>query len=1042
MKRPSFAPASSISMSPECCFLTLLFLVLARLVFSQNQTCESRDLDALLGFEGPDLVRLGWGFNGSSADCCDWAGVRCGNSSIAGRRVVELDLSHRGLRGGLPDSLARLGRLTKLDLSSNYLRGLVPPELFRLPLLEFLNLSSNQLNGSIPSNLSLPAIKIFNISYNSFTGRHPLLAGSRELTSMDLTGNEFYGPIDPAICSSSANIQVLRFSMNHFSGGVPRGLANCSFLTELSLGTNDLTGELPDELFTMAALTQLFLQGNQFSGNLSTKISNLSNLVGIDLSFNNFTGFIPDIFGSLATLESFTAQSNKFIGILPPSLSNSSSLRVLNLNRNFLQGKIYFNCTAMTSLRLIDLGSNSFFGPIPDILPQCVELKTINLAKNDLSGEIPSSFSNFTSLSGLSLSHNNFFNIASALQVLQYCPNLVSLVLTHNFRGGETMPINGIKGFEKMELLVIANCALRGYIPSWLAELSELRVLDISWNHLSGTIPAWIGKLDNLFYVDLSNNSLYGELPNSLAQMKGLMAGSKSLQVASMELPFYIKRNSSTKALQYNQVSNFPSSLILSYNMLSGQILSGFGNLVELHVLDLSWNNLSGKIPEQLSEMTSLECLDLSHNDLTGSIPNSLSNLNFLSKFDVSHNNLVGSVPIGGQFSTFSSADFEGNPGLCGFHLLPCESKDFQPPKGREHWKAVIIGIAVGIGTGTTLLLAVVYCIMVRGYPGRYKDNAKVVMHTDESSDATDCSLVIMFHKDNKELSFDDILEATNNFDQGYIIGCGGFGLVYKATLPDGQKVAIKLLSGDFFQMEREFQAEVETLSRVQHQNLVSLQGYCKYGNDRLLIYSYMENGSLDYWLHEKNEGSTMLNWEIRLQIARGAARGLAYLHQSCDPHILHRDIKSSNILVDESFEAHLADFGLARLILPHETHVTTDLVGTLGYIPPEYAQSPVATFKGDVYSFGVVLLELLTGRRPVDMCRPRDSRDVVSWVLRMRKEKREAEVFDPCIYSKDCNRQMLRMLEIACLCISEFPTLRPSTHQLLAWLEDISLND
>ncbi|CAL9074788.1 unnamed protein product [Musa acuminata var. zebrina] len=475
--------------------------------------------------------------------------------------------------------------------------------------------------------------------------------------------------------------------------------------------------------------------------------------------------------------------------------------------------------------------------------------------------------------------------------------------------------------------------------------------------------------------------------------------------------------------------------------MLVGHILPGFGKLVDLHVLDLSWNHLSGNIPAELSGMTSLECLELSHNNLTGTIPASLTNLSFLSKFDVAYNDLVGQVPTGGQFSTFSSSDFEGNPGLCGFHLSPCGSKDLIPSGVRRSNKNAIVSITVGIGLGAIFLLAFVSWIVLKHHSGRHEDHARVVAHADEGSDATGCSLVLLFNKDDKELSIDDILKSTNNFDQAYIIGCGGFGLVYKATLPDGRKVAIKRLSGDFFQMEREFQAEVETLSRAQHRNLVLLQGYCKFGSDRLLIYSYMENGSLDYWLHEKHEGSSMLERGRRLRIALGAARGLAYLHESCEPHILHRDIKSSNILLDEDFDAHLADFGLARLILPTETHVTTDLVGTLGYIPPEYGQSPVATFKGDVYSFGVVLLELLTGRRPVDMCQPKGCREVVSWVLQKKKDRREAEVFDPCMFDSDGdNSQTLRMLEIACLCVSESPKLRPSTNQLVAWLEEICL--
>ncbi|XP_009392844.2 phytosulfokine receptor 1-like [Musa acuminata AAA Group] len=1022
-----------------CCFI-LFCLLGARLACSQNQSCHSGDLDALRGFaDGLKSSPPGWNVNDSSSSCCDWLGVVCGPPAISGRRVVGLVLRNRSLRGSISDALAGLDRLKRLDLSINNLQGPVPHRLFRLPLLENLSLSTNELAGVIPPDASLPAIQVFNVSCNYFTGHHPILAGSANLTLSDLTANKFHGAFDAGICNSSTKIQVLRLAMNSFSGAIPRGIKNCSSLVELSLGENSIAGNLPDELFEMPSLTQLSVQQNLLSGNLSTSIGNLSNLVLLDLSLNQFSGYIPDVFGNLPKLESFSAHSNHFVGDLPTSLSNSPSLKVLNLNNNSLSGEIDLNCTAMTSLSFLDLGSNAFSGTITDNLPQCVQLRTVNLAKNDLAGEIPRSFKNFVPLSDLSLTGNRISDISSALQILQHCPNLTILVLTKNFRGGETMPADGIQGFQKLEVLVIANCALSGAVPPWLANSPELEVLDLSWNYLSGAIPPWFGNLDNLFYLDLSNNSLTGELPSGLTRMKSLKHGGSS-QNSSENFPFFIKKNSTGKGLQYNQISSFPSSLVLSHNMLVGPILPGFGELSHLYVLDLSWNNLSGSIPEDLSGMTDLETLDLSRNKLTGSIPSSLTNLSFLSNFDVAYNNLAGAVPTGGQFSTFSSSAFEGNPGLCGFHFSPCSSANPSPPRSRRHGRSAALGMAIGIGVATASLLVVAYFILLRARPRGREDNAKVVAHADEFSDPAGCRLVLLFqNKDNQELSIDDILRSTDNFDQAHIVGCGGFALVYGATLPDGRKVAIKRLSGDYCQMEKEFQAEVETLSRVQHENLVPLQGYCRVGNDRLLIYSYMENGSLDFWLHEKlHEGNSTLDWGRRLRIARGAARGLAYLHQSCEPHILHRDIKSSNILLDHEFEAHLADFGLARLILPYKTHVTTDLVGTLGYIPPEYGQSSVATFKGDVYSFGVVLLELLTGRRPVDMCRPKAHRNVVSWVLQMKNEKREIEVFDPSVCSKQHDREAMRMLEIACLCVSDSPKLRPSTSDLVAWLEEL----
>ncbi|CAN1342369.1 Tyrosine-sulfated glycopeptide receptor 1 [Linum perenne] len=269
-----------------------------------------------------------------------------------------------------------------------------------------------------------------------------------------------------------------------------------------------------------------------------------------------------------------------------------------------------------------------------------------------------------------------------------------------------------------------------------------------------------------------------------------------------------------------------------------------------------------------------------------------------------------------------------------------------------------------------------------------------------------------------------ELLKATDNFSQANIVGCGGFGLVYKATLANGTKLAVKKLSGDFGLMEREFKAEIEALSTAQHENLVSLQGYCVFNGFRLLIYSYMENGSLDYWLHEKTEGASQLDWPTRLKIAKGASIGLAYMHQVCEPHIVHRDIKSSNILLDEKFEAHVADFGLARLIRPYCTHVTTELVGTLGY--------------SDVYSFGVVMLELLSGKRPVEVFKPKMSRELVAWVYQMRSEGKQEQVFDPILRDKGHEDEMLQMLDVACMCVSHNPRKRPSIQEVVDCLKNI----
>ncbi|XVE74512.1 hypothetical protein DITRI_Ditri12bG0022900 [Diplodiscus trichospermus] len=1011
-------------MGAQGCWVMLVFLgflLQSQLLNSQNLTCNSKDWTALQSFLGNLTTKLeGWTTN-SSTNCCDWEGITCDPPSSG--RVIKLELSRKRLSGRLSDSLAGLDQLKTLNLSHNFLKDSLPLSLFQMPNLEQLDLSYNDFSGPISQSINLPSIQ-----------------------SLDVSSNSLNGPLPSHICLNSTRLRLLTLAVNYFSGHILPGLGNCSFMEQLSLGMNDLTGGIAEDIFQLQNLNLLGLQHNNFDGKLSPGIANLSNLVRLDISSNNFSGEIPDVFSQLQNFQYLVANSNKFSGRIPSSLSNSPTINLLNLRNNSLDGYIDLNCSAMVALNSLDLATNKFTGPVPANLPLCRQLKNVNLARNNFSGQIPESFKEFHSLSYLSLSNSSLHNLSSALQILQQCRNLTTLVLTLNFPD-ETLPDDPNLNFENLKVLVIANCRLKGSIPQWLRNITALQLLDLSWNHLTGTIPEWFGSYGDLFYLDLSNNSFTGEIPKSLTQLPSLIYGNISLEEPSPDFPFFMKKNESGRGLQYNQIWSFPPTVDLGHNFLSGPIWPQFGNLKKLHVFYLRFNNLSGPVPENLSRMTSLEILDLSHNDLSGTIPSSLESLSFLSIFNVAYNQLYGRIPSGGQFPTFPNSSFEGN-NLCGDHRFLCQdttSEDHhESPKRSRRNKAIIIGMVVGIIFGTTILLGLTLVIVLRAHNRGEVDPEKEESDTkDKDFEELSSRLVILFQNREtyKDLCIDDLLKSTNNFDQANIIGCGGFGLVYTGTLPDGRKVAIKRLSGDCGQMDREFRAEVEALSRAQHPNLVHLQGYCMHKSDRLLIYSYMENGSLDYWLHEKVDGPSSLDWETRLQIAQGAARGLAYLHQSCEPHILHRDIKSSNILLDENFKAHLADFGLARLILPYDTHVTTDLVGTLGYIPPEYGQASVATYKGDVYSFGVVLLELLTGKRPMDMCKPKGCRDLISWVIHMKMENRESEVFDPFIYDKQHDKEMLQVLEIACLCLSESPKVRPTTEQLVSWLDKVGFD-
>ncbi|KAI3704697.1 hypothetical protein L1987_74924 [Smallanthus sonchifolius] len=288
--------------------------------------------------------------------------------------------------------------------------------------------------------------------------------------------------------------------------------------------------------------------------------------------------------------------------------------------------------------------------------------------------------------------------------------------------------------------------------------------------------------------------------------------------------------------------------------------------------------------------------------------------------------------------------------------------------------------------------------------------------------------------------TYEELVEATDGFSGINLLGEGGFGCVYKGLLSDGREVAVKQLKIGGGQGEREFRAEVDTISRVHHRHLVSLVGYCISEHQRLLVYQYVPNNTLHYHLH--GEGRPVMDWATRIRVATGAARGLAYLHEDCHPRIIHRDIKSSNILLDSNFDAQVADFGLAKLAMDSNTHVTTRVMGTFGYVAPEYASSGKLTEKSDVFSFGVVLLELITGRKPVDASQPLGDESLVQWARPLLNHALETEGFeelvDPRLGKNYMQVEMFRMIEAAAACIRHLAPKRPQMSQVVRALDSI----
>ncbi|WCJ31176.1 Protein kinase superfamily protein [Euphorbia peplus] len=281
-----------------------------------------------------------------------------------------------------------------------------------------------------------------------------------------------------------------------------------------------------------------------------------------------------------------------------------------------------------------------------------------------------------------------------------------------------------------------------------------------------------------------------------------------------------------------------------------------------------------------------------------------------------------------------------------------------------------------------------------------------------------------------------ELYVSTNGFSDENVIGEGGYGIVYRGALGENKQVAIKNLLNNKGQAEKEFKVEVEAIGRVRHKNLVRLLGYCAEGSHRMLVYEFMNNGNLEQWLHGEVGPCSPLTWEIRMNIILGTAKGLTYLHEGLEPKVVHRDIKSSNILLDKLWNSKVSDFGLAKLLCSEKNYITTRVMGTFGYVAPEYASTGMLNESSDVYSFGVLIMEIISGRNPVDYSKPPDEVNLVDWVKKMVSERNSEGVLDPKVHEKPCSRALKKALLVAFRCVDPNAEKRPKMGHIVHMLE------
>ncbi|TVU32575.1 hypothetical protein EJB05_24309, partial [Eragrostis curvula] len=783
---------------------------------------------------------------------------------------------------------------------------------------------------------------------------------------------------------------------------VPHGHGHSGALpsvVSISLAGCDLPGSLDGLQFEVfPELSHLSLSFTSLSGSVPASIGNLTELRHLDLSNSNqLSGYIPSALGMLSKLEILDLHNSNFSGPVPSSLGNLARLNYMDLSCNRLSGHVPYELGRLHNLTKLSLRYNGINGSIPASIGNITGLQSLDLSNNQIAGFIPASIGNLTRLKSLDLSNNKIGGFIPA-------------------------SIGNLTGLQSLGL---SNNQIAGFIPASIGNLTRLKSLDLSNNKIGGFIPASIGNLTGLQSLGLSNNQIAGLIPASIANLTGL----QSLDLSNNKIAGFIPASiGNLTGLQ---------SLGLSNNQIAGFIPASIGNLAGLQSLDLSNNQITGPIPSTLLKLTFLKRLalqsnringilspeigflmmnltdiDLRINNLSGAIPESLVSLPQLRSVDLSANNFSGRFEL--IFETQVNIYLDGNTGLCGYSfygLTPCEAEGPEKIMGKTSDRVIL-----------AISLLCFICLTIGTLIAIHRRRKLPKTSTKDSSG----DMVTVWNFDGK-IAFQDILHATECFDEKYCIGIGGYGSVFRAELEGGRVFAVKLLHSSVEDHidEKTFHAEIEVLTKIRHRCIVKLYGYCFHSRCKFLVYELIDRGSLASILHDE-QLALELDWPIRVIIARDIAQALSYLHHDYDEPIIHRDVKSSNILLDRDFKAYISDFGMAKKLKKHScSSWSTIIAGTCGYIAPELSSTMVFTEKCDVYSFGVVAMEMVMGKHPGDLLLP--------FFCRTEQLTKLKDILDHriAVPTSDEEKDVILLVLVAFACLQVCPKSRPTMQQV-----------
>ncbi|XP_048333237.2 MDIS1-interacting receptor like kinase 2-like isoform X1 [Ziziphus jujuba] len=792
------------------------------------------------------------------------------------------------------------------------------------------------------------------------------------LLTLDLFDNSLYGSI-PSHIGNLSTLTYLALDSNNFSGDIPSQICLLTNLRFLWLESNYLHGFIPPQVGMLASLELFYAHSNSLSGSIPVSIGNLSKLTDLELGLNKIAGSIPNEIGHLKSLTFLYLNDNQLIGSIPLSIGQLKSLIELSLHDNYLTGYLPDNICLSGKLRWFAAGFNSFKGSIPKSIANCSSLLRFSIEGNQLTGNISEEFRIYPSLDYMDLSNNKFFGELTGNW--GQCPNLT--------------------------MLNISNNKISGRLPPELGKATQLRKLDLSSNRLVGKIPKELGQLKLLYILKLNNNSLSSNVPAEI----GIMLDLETLDLAANQLSGSIPMHSEhcSKLLHLN----------LRDNKFSGHIPFQIGNLHSLENLDLSMNLLSGELPLELGRLDKLETFNLSHNNLSGTIPSTFKELISLTSVDISYNQFDGPLPNNKAFLEATLEALEDNKGLCGnntnIKICPIPKENIS--------KSIIFLVTMSISCALILSFVVVGVLFVCKNRERHMDEPRQTEMTVTFFEA-------LGHNGKKV--HEEIVKATENFSSKYCIGVGGYGSVYKTMLSTAQVVAVKKLHENEGAATKEaFESETSVLTRARHRNIIKLYGFCSHARQSYLVYEFMEGGSLEKILSNEVRAAEFA-WTKRINVVKGLANAILYMHHECCPAIIHRDISTKNVLLDDEYEAHISDFGAATTLDP-ESLSWTPFAGTFGYSAPELAYTMEVNEKIDVYSFGVVTLEVIMGKHPGDLI----SSLLLSPLLAVDaliKDVLDQRLSPP---RGRIAHQVISIAEIAFACLQQSPQFRPTMKQV-----------